>query len=175
MISKDDEKVPFSTNFVAQGQVESWLSDLEFKMRECLEEILEHAKSTAESWDQGGDKPREEWVRDYCSQIALLTTQIVWTEDVVRAFDEMSGGSETSMKDCFKTIETRIDNLIKKVRGDLDILERIKIINIITIDVHSRDVVDNFVLRKISEAESFQWLSQLKFYWDNKDGDMHLR
>ena len=38
-----------------------------------------------------------------------------------------------------------------------------KIINIITIDVHSRDVVQNFVHFKVSEVESFAWQSQLKF------------
>ena len=52
-------------------------------------------------WDQG-DKPREEWVRDYCSQIALLTTQIVWTEDVARAIEDLAGGAETAMKECHK-------------------------------------------------------------------------
>ena len=38
-----------------------------------------------------------------------------------------------------------------------------KIINIITIDVHSRDVVQNLINAKVSEAESFNWQSQLKF------------
>lgn len=144
-------------------------------MRETLQEILEGAKNTADLWDSG-DKPREEWVEGYNAQIALLTTTIVWTEDVGRAFEDLAGGSETAMKECQKLIEVRLENLIKRVRGDLHILERWKIINIITIDVHSRDVVEKFVIQKISEAESFAWLSQLKFYWENKaDSDMHLR
>ena len=143
-------------------------------MRECLEDILENAKQTAEMWDSG-DKPREDWVKDYNAQIALLTTQIVWTEDVTRAFEDLAGGAETAMKECHRLIEVRIDNLIKKVRGNLDYLERIKVINIITIDVHSRDVVEKFILQKITELESFAWLSQLKFYWDNKDNDMAQR
>lgn len=79
------------------------------------------------------------------------------------------------MKDCHRLIEVRIDNLIRKVRGNLEHLERMKIINIITIDVHSRDVVEKFVLFKVAELESFAWLSQLKFYWDNKDNDMATR
>lgn len=66
----------------------------------------------------------------------------------------------------------RIDNLIKKVRGNLEYLERMKIINIITIDVHSRDSVEKFVVNKTQELESFGWLSQLKFSWDNKENDM---
>ena len=53
------------------------------------------------------------------------------------------------MKETFRLIEIRIDNLIRKVRGDLVQLERNKIINIITIDVHSRDVVEKFVAQKV--------------------------
>lgn len=34
-----------------------------------------------------------------------------------------------------------------------------KIINVITIDVHSRDVIEKFCQTKVSEAESFAWLS----------------
>jgi dynein heavy chain len=64
MLSKDDERVPFNSKFECTGAVEAWLSALEYKMRECLEDILENAKSTAELWDSG-DKPREDWVRDY--------------------------------------------------------------------------------------------------------------
>lgn len=62
-------------------------------MRSTLYEILTDAKSTCEVWDQGVDKPREEWIKDYCAQIALLTTQIVWTEDVNRAFEELASGA----------------------------------------------------------------------------------
>lgn len=45
------------------------------------------------------------------------------------------------MKDCYNLIVSRIKGLITRIQGDLTFLERNKIINIITIDVHSRDVV----------------------------------
>lgn len=66
MLSKDDEKIPFFGNFECVGAVEHWLSNLEYKMRETLEELLETAKTSAELWDSG-DKPREEWVKDHCA------------------------------------------------------------------------------------------------------------
>jgi len=69
------------------------------------------------------------------------------------------------MKECVEVIKTRITKLINKVTRPLDMLERMKVINIITIDVHSRDVVQGFVNQKVNEAESFQWQSQLKFEW----------
>lgn len=53
------------------------------------------------------------------------------------------------MRDCLKLIQARIEGLITKVRGPLAKLERMKIINIITIDVHGRDIVEKYVLEKI--------------------------
>ena len=43
-----------------------------------------------------------------------------------------------------------------------------KVITIITIDVHERDVVEMFVNKKIQDSGSFAWQSQLKFDWDFK-------
>ena len=71
------------------------------------------------------------------------------------------------------TIKSRIMKLILKVTRPLDVLERMKVINIITIDVHSRDVVQNLYISKISEVESFAWQSQLKFEWSlDKNNDV---
>ena len=81
----------------------------------------------------------------------------MWTEGVTRAFDELEGGSEGAMKDYFATIILGIKYLIERVRQDLSSELRIKIITIITIDVHSRDVVDNFCFKRIQDSQSFAW------------------
>jgi dynein heavy chain len=174
LISKDKEIVEFTSEpFECKNEVENWLSDLEQLMRYTLYKVLEQSKITAEYWDNPGEsKPREEWCADYPAQCALLTTQMVWTEDVTRAFEELQGGQENAMKEALRLIELRIEALIRKVRGDLSVLERNKIINIITSDVHSRDVVEKFCINKVQEPESFAWLSQLKFYWESSLGDM---
>jgi len=65
MISKDNEKIPFTSTFVAEGQVEVYLAALEFKMKETLQDIVEGAKQTSELWDS--EKPREDWVEGYCA------------------------------------------------------------------------------------------------------------
>jgi len=63
------------------------------------------------------------------------------------------------MKECLGVLKQRLVDLINKVRTDLHPLERGKIINIITIDVHGRDVVEKFIIKKVTEIESFDWLS----------------
>ena len=81
----------------------------------------------------------------------------MWTEETGRAFDEHEGGSETAMKDYFNMIVLRISNLIERVRQPLEMDLRVKIITVITIDVHSRDVVDRFCLNKMYDQAGFSW------------------
>jgi len=139
MNSKDYEYVSFNTNFTTQGAVENYLCDLELKMISTLKEIIDAAKITADNWEY--EKPRHIWLEDYCAQISLLATQIMWTEETARAFDDLDGGSETAMKDYAAITIVRISKLIERVRTDLSNDLRVKVITIITIDVHERDVV----------------------------------
>jgi dynein heavy chain len=61
------------------------------------------------------------------------------------------------MSEHLTLIIQRIENLIVRVRKDLNLDLRMKIITIITIDVHERDVVRDFVLKKIVDQNLFAW------------------
>jgi dynein heavy chain len=100
--------------------------------------------TATEEWEL--NKARHLWLNDYNAQISLLATQIVWTEETQRAFEELeNGGSESAMKEYQNVIVQRIAALINRVREDLTMEVRIKVITIITIDVHERDVVAKIV------------------------------
>ena len=58
--------------------------------------------------------------------------------------------------------------MIERVRHPLSKDLRVKIITIITIDVHERDVIKMFVDKKIADQGHFKWASQLKFYLEDK-------
>jgi hypothetical protein len=51
--------------------------------------VLAKAKETSEQWDNSEGMERQNWCANYNAQIALLATQIVWTEDVQRAFEDL--------------------------------------------------------------------------------------
>ena len=72
------------------------------------------------------------------------------------------------MKDYYNVTVSRILALIERVRTDLTPELRIKIITIITIDVHGRDVIEKFVLNKVMDSGMFIWQSQLRFYMESK-------
>eukprot|EP00927_Polykrikos_kofoidii_P041032 TRINITY_DN34968_c0_g2_i1.p1 TRINITY_DN34968_c0_g2~~TRINITY_DN34968_c0_g2_i1.p1 ORF type:complete len:3218 (+),score=730.51 TRINITY_DN34968_c0_g2_i1:1253-9655(+) len=69
------------------------------------------------------------------------------------------------MKDYKRVNDERINALIRRVQAPLPRDVRNSIITIITIDVHSRDVVEGLVNNKITDPADFKWLSQLRFYW----------
>ncbi|XP_026191394.1 dynein beta chain, ciliary [Cyclospora cayetanensis] len=169
MYSKEGEYVHFPEDYIIEGPVETYLANFEVHMRKQMRDILEAAKGTSENWEV--EKPREEWLRDYCSQVCLVASQIMWTEEVTRCFEELEGGSENAMKDYKRVYDDRIDKLIRQVQQDLSKDLRTKIITLITIDVHLRDIVEGFIVKKVSEASSFQWQSQLRFHWIKKPGE----
>jgi len=56
------------------------------------------------------------------------------------------------------------------VRGRLTTLQRSIICALITIDVHARDIISTMVVHKINSDLNFEWLKQLRYYWDTVDG-----
>lgn len=36
---------------------------------------------------------------------------------------------------------------------------------LITLDTHSRDIIEKLDVENVKKADAFQWQSQLKFYW----------
>ena len=68
------------------------------------------------------------------------------------------------MKEYLVKIKNRIIALIGRVRQDLTKEIHAKVTTIITIDVHSRDVIEEFVNKKIMDSGAYEWTKQLKFY-----------
>lgn len=66
-------------------------------------------------------------------------------------------------------------DLILMVQGDLTKGMRQKIMCMITMDAHSRDIILKLHDEKVANADEFQWQSQLKAYWEEGLKDYQLR
>ena len=174
MVSKDGEDVPFEDHFMMLGAVEVWLNELVTFMRDTLRLCLDNSLQEASLWDT--ERPREEWVAFHAAQIALITSQIVWTEETETALDDLENGTDDAMKKYLEVCKGRLAQLIKQVQGPLDKGLRNKIITLITIDVHSRDIVQALITKRVENTQDFLWSSQLKFYWagDTRDADIRI-
>lgn len=69
------------------------------------------------------------------------------------------------MKQYLEILNQQLDELILKVRGKLSTNDRKKFNTVLIVDVHARDVIENFVRNGIVKKEEFDWESQLRFYW----------
>lgn len=172
MISKDGEVVPLLSLFTMLGAVEHWLTELVGFMQDTLRERLEHSLDTAANWEV--DKPREQWLFDYPAQIVLVASQIFWTEECEGALEELENGQEDAVKSYLDLCNGRLGSLILLVLDDLSKNDRAKIITLITIDVHSRDLVQSLIDKKTETGQDFIWQSQLRFYWADASRDTNI-
>jgi len=64
-----------------------------------------------------------------------------------------------------KKLFAQLSAIVSLVRGQMTKLARTAVGAMVTIDVHSRDVVSDLVKDKVDSPEDFAWLAQLRYYW----------
>jgi dynein heavy chain, axonemal len=162
------EYVEFTNVLKLLGKVETYMQDVIDSMRCSLKEIA--GKSLARLATQ----EKEEWLKLDPAQVTLLINILTWTADVERAFGKLAT-NKTAMEEAHKHQIQLLSDLIRMVQGDLTKPLRQKIMCMITMDAHSRDIIDKLKIEKVENSEEFQWQSQLKVYWVEEEKDFSMR
>lgn len=66
------------------------------------------------------------------------------------------------LKEGYEVLLSQLDDLRNLVRLDLKKIERMTLSALIVIEVHARDVVAKMVEENVSNANDFEWISQLR-------------
>jgi dynein heavy chain len=170
MIAIDGERVEMPEEFEIKGEVQVWLNAFTQHMKLTVCKTLEHAIGTATDWRDPEAKPRQAWLFDYPAQCAITTTQIFWTEETETSLDEYEGGAEDAVKKYLQRCTSDMHELIKLVYTKLSKPDRKKVISLITMDVHARDMVDKLVKEKAASTLAFTWQMQMRLYFTPEDG-----
>uniref|UniRef100_UPI00358FFBD0 dynein axonemal heavy chain 3 n=1 Tax=Myxine glutinosa TaxID=7769 RepID=UPI00358FFBD0 len=164
MISSENEMVPF-VNVIhpakANGMVEKWLSQVEQGMLESICNVI--GQAIAES----AEVTRKQWVMEWPGQVVICISMVYWTAEVSEAI------SNGTLKAYLQQSNDQIADIVQLVRGKLSGGARLTLGALTVIDVHARDVVAKLTEEGISSINDFQWISQLRYYWE--EGDIMIR
>ncbi|XP_078701931.1 dynein axonemal heavy chain 7-like isoform X3 [Branchiostoma floridae x Branchiostoma belcheri] len=148
---------PISTS-KARGQVEKWLLELEGIMKLSVHKVIEKSLHAYK------EISREEWVLKWPGQAVLAVTCYYWTSLVHTA---IRGGAQ-AMADYLEQNNQQINKIVELVRGKLSKGNRITLGALVVLDVHARDVLQTLVTTGVSKENDFDWLSQLRYYWEEE-------
>lgn len=91
---------------------------------------------------------------------------MMWCKDIHEILDG-SGDRLYGIKEFEKKCFLDLNKLAALVRGKLGKLGRAVLCALITLDVHSRDIVTEMVANRVTNTESFEWQKQLRYYMES--------
>ena len=70
-----------------------------------------------------------------------------------------------------ETCRSQLSDLAVEVSGPLDKLLRRTLVALITADVHARDIVEDLKNKGVDRVDDFNWMQQLRYYWESVGAD----
>ncbi|XP_014680873.1 PREDICTED: dynein heavy chain 2, axonemal-like [Priapulus caudatus] len=172
MYSADGEFVDFVQPVLLEGAVEVWLCDVERTMRWTLKEQLKQTRLALKK----NISKRDKWVKDWPGQLCITASQVQWTTDCTKALAlTKERGDKKPLKSIKKKQVAMLDKFSEAIRGNLTKQQRAKIVALVTIEVHARDVIEKMIKTGCNDVTAFEWLSQLRLYWDKDIDDCIVR
>ncbi|EFC48546.1 hypothetical protein NAEGRDRAFT_55628 [Naegleria gruberi] len=164
MISKEDEIITFPDKYECKGPVEDWLNGVLNTIVSSLTHTLGDAHAAYV------EQQRDQWVFQFPAQIVIVASRVWFTSEVNSAFERQEEGNKNALKDYYNQLKDQLAKLTTLVQGELTPGDRKKIITLITVDVHNRDIVLKLIEEKAESSQVFTWQSQLRYSWDDTKG-----
>ncbi|OCT58631.1 dynein heavy chain 12, axonemal [Xenopus laevis] len=148
----------------ARGAVEKWLVQVEDVMLRSVRDVIARSRLAYP------ETLRKDWVRDWPGQVVLCVSQMFWTSEVSEAIHDGPQG----LRNYYDKLQLQLNDIVELVRGKLSKQTRTTLGALVTIDVHARDVVMDMVETGVSHETDFQWLAQLRYYWENENARVRI-
>ncbi|XP_027203133.2 dynein heavy chain, cytoplasmic isoform X1 [Dermatophagoides pteronyssinus] len=183
LCSKEGEEVRFFNpiSIVDNPKINKWLSLLEQEMRFTLGKLLAQAVADQVLFRIGATEDSTtkkiemnqfiEWLDRYQAQIVVLAVQISWSESIESALT-IQQQQPPNLEPILQSVELTLQILADSVLQEQPPLRRKKLEHLITEFVHKRDVTRQLIRKQIQSNKSFDWLSQMRFYFDPKQSDI---
>ncbi|KAA6380089.1 MAG: putative Dynein heavy chain, partial [Streblomastix strix] len=164
MYSLEGEEVSLSRQLNASGAVEAWLAELENIMCETIRKEIMNCHNELVNTYKG---KKREWILNNKLQMLLAAGQIYWTAQIENVLNNAK-----LIKNEIKRLRIEqqiLLNLLTKIISTerLSFLDRLKLVSLITIEDHAREVLHDLAHNRVKSTDEFLWKQQLKFYKRN--------
>ncbi|RHY37619.1 hypothetical protein DYB25_004897 [Aphanomyces astaci] len=158
------ETIRFVAPVTLSGKVEGYLTDALNGMKLTLKENI---KSTIRRYPQ---LSRTDWLMSRtndgalldAAQVVLLVSGMEYVKSVEAALVGVGSGHVSALSELLEKVTIQLNDLIKLTRGSLHDEERQRVMCMITMDAHSRDVIQSLISHHVTSLASFVWQAQLK-------------
>ena len=158
------EDVVFNPTVKLEGKVESYLQTVTTAQEETLKNLLIASlmrRPTAKRVDwliaRGEDKkPLDP------AQLSLLVSGMEYVNNVESGFEAIAAGKPDGLEETFKLAVDDLSDLVRLTQTNLSKADRTRVMCMITLDAHGRDIIQKMIVEGVTEKKAFQWQSQLK-------------
>ena len=164
MVSPEKETVDFVEKIYPTGSVEVWMGVIEQMMR------LSVRHATEVAMEEYPNVVRGQFVLSHSSMVVIAVTQTFWTRGIEAGLNEGVG-----VQDYYNKMLGQLQELSQLVRGDLSKLKKKIMSALVVIEVHARDVVERLIEANVSKVTDFEWISQLRYYWEATEANEEMR
>ncbi|OHT04040.1 Dynein heavy chain family protein [Tritrichomonas foetus] len=140
-------------------EIEDWLNNFEEEMKNTLKNLIKDALNTALK------KKRDQWIAEYPAQVIIITNQILWTQQMTNV---LRSSKLRTMKVVQSKFIEQLDQLTEMIRQQLTPALRQLISCLLINEVHNRDIVSNLINLSVTDIDSFKWVQQLRYYWEDE-------
>ncbi len=142
------------------GNVERWLIEVEAMMKKSLAYTIDFSMKDSMKTE------RIEWLSRWQGQVIICVNQTKWVIEVEKTL--LEGGTGKGLFGLWKFLCDALMDTVALVRGDIPKALRVAVGSLVVMDVHNRDTVQQMAELKVQAKTDFDWLAQMRYYWDNK-------
>lgn len=115
------------------------MTSVETAMRSTLKKELIKALV---GFKRAGQTKKEKWIASTPGQLVLASSQTSETAEIAKALTEVEAGDKGALRDVRKRHAASLKRLSEMIKGNLSKLSRLKLVTLITIEIHTRDVME---------------------------------
>ena len=145
------EYVEFTRECKLMGKVECYMQDILDIMRNSLKD------HSIRSLKKFSEMDKYDWICGDPAMVCLLINNCNWVISCEGGFKAIQGGDKQAMPKCHQKQIDDLKALIMMVQGDLTEPVRQKIMCMITMDAHSRDIIGQLKDAGVERIDDFLW------------------